>query len=434
MSKLDSREILDCTHITHIEKLEEAKNVGKKNVLGTYSCSYMVFEEGNGNGRKYPREIATKKILNKTIKDKLAKGQALLGEIDHPKDRFITDMDYVAIATTNLWYEEEKDELWGTFDVLDTPRGRIVHTLLEYGYPVGISARAMGKGVTKKGVKVIDVDSYMFKTFDCVVDPGFDSSRVDTTNESLKESLTSLYESYNDEEKENVKDLLETLDITDSIIYTNETNKVCEAHHVSVSNTVESDLLYETYCNTENDNKALKELLQEKLVEIDKLNTALNECKGIILSKVNYIDSLDEIIDDLKLDYSDLSTKYETLKNDNKATIYNLEKQNESLKHQVGALANKITTLNETIASNNDYISELETLMKDNNAKREMLVESLNEAHNELNELKTYEPVKKDIGIKILSVINESQQETKKVVIDETTSRLLKNLNKKEGN
>ena len=110
----------------------------------------MVFEEGNGNGRKYPREIATKKILNKTIKDKLAKGQALLGEIDHPKDRFITDMDYVAIATTNLWYEEEKDELWGTFDVLDTPRGRIVHylnmdTLLVYRLVLWV------KGLLKKG-------------------------------------------------------------------------------------------------------------------------------------------------------------------------------------------------------------------------------------------------------------------------------------------
>ena len=68
--------------------------------------------------------------------------------------------------------------------------------------------------------------------------------------------------------------------------------------------------------------------------------------------------------------------------------------------------------------------------MEDNNTKKAALISNLSEAYTEINELKNeyYTPKKKkDLGIQVISVLNESTE----VNYDQDTFNLLKNLNKK---
>ena len=68
--------------------------------------------------------------------------------------------------------------------------------------------------------------------------------------------------------------------------------------------------------------------------------------------------------------------------------------------------------------------------MEDNNQKEQSLQQSLNEAYQEIKDLKNeyYTPKKKkDLDIQVVEVINESKESA----VDQTTFNLLKNLNKK---
>ena len=180
------------------------------NCLGSYSCSYMEADKYNDNNRFYPRSLIVNKILTKKTQTQL-KNKLLLGEIDHPAQRFNTDMERVCICTTNLYFDESTNQLMGTFDVLDTPCGRIVKTLLDYGSVIGISARAMGSGKKTKEGEIVEESNYFFKTFDMVVEPGFGTSTIDGAKQELKESLKMIVESLDDFERDDAQNVINTI-------------------------------------------------------------------------------------------------------------------------------------------------------------------------------------------------------------------------------
>lgn len=70
---------------------------------------------------------------------------------------------------TKLWWEG--NVLMGTGEVLNTPSGKVLKSLIESGVRVGISSRGVGNGqVNNEGVLVIG-ESYKLITFDAVADP-----------------------------------------------------------------------------------------------------------------------------------------------------------------------------------------------------------------------------------------------------------------------
>ena len=75
--------------------------------------------------------------------------------------------------------------LTATFDILDTPNGRIVETLAKYGYKLGVSSRADGETFEGyDGNSHVDPDSFDLKAFDIVLLPAVKKAR-----QSLQESL-----------------------------------------------------------------------------------------------------------------------------------------------------------------------------------------------------------------------------------------------------
>ena len=139
------------------QRLDEAKT-HKKGVLASYQATFMQFNKVNENNRIYPTGIAKNKILTEKVQEALANNK-LLGEINHPKERFDVDYEKVAINTTSLYYDEPTDTIKGNFYILDTPMGRILKTLVDYGTHISLSARAMGKTINKRGVDEIQEDS-----------------------------------------------------------------------------------------------------------------------------------------------------------------------------------------------------------------------------------------------------------------------------------
>ena len=77
-----------------------------------------------------------------------------LGELDHPETSII-NLKNVCHNITRMWWEGK--DLYGEFEILDTPSGNILRELFLAGISVGVSSRAMGS-VTAIGEGLVQVE------------------------------------------------------------------------------------------------------------------------------------------------------------------------------------------------------------------------------------------------------------------------------------
>lgn len=158
----------------------------------------------NRNNRIYSRKLVEDRILHNPTVQECIKNRSMLGEGGHPENRIDISYPQVGIACKKLWIPEGSgDLLYGEFDILDTPTGRILNTLAQYGTKLGISARAVADSIQKDGHEVILENSYELITFDAVTEPGFKCARLEKadplakplekmTTSELKESSAAL--------------------------------------------------------------------------------------------------------------------------------------------------------------------------------------------------------------------------------------------------
>ena len=163
--------------ISEMKTTNENKRPG---VLCTLVGPCMEFGSVNRNNRIYSRKLVEDRILKNPTVQECIKNHSMLGEGGHPEDRIDISYPQVGISCNKLWIPEGNSSLlYGEFDVLDTPTGRILNTLAQYGTKLGISARAVADSVQKDGHEVILENSYELITFDAVTEPGFKCARLE---------------------------------------------------------------------------------------------------------------------------------------------------------------------------------------------------------------------------------------------------------------
>ena len=138
----------------------------------------------NRNSRLYSEQLWDNVLSSSYVKEQLSY-HTLYGESGHPQDRYEVDFGRVTHSITNLWKVPEKNQIYATIEILDTPMGRIINTLYEAGGIIGYSSRAGGKLIQKKDHVLVDEKTYNFITFDAVPYPSVISARP---SESLNES------------------------------------------------------------------------------------------------------------------------------------------------------------------------------------------------------------------------------------------------------
>ena len=92
----------------------------------------------NQNGRVYPLPILEREIRNY---QKFIKENRALGECDHP-DSSVVELKNVSHIVREA--RMEGDNVYGTIEILDTPKGKIIQSLIESGVTLGISSRGVG--------------------------------------------------------------------------------------------------------------------------------------------------------------------------------------------------------------------------------------------------------------------------------------------------
>ena len=131
------------------QQLHEAKMNPRSRFL--VSGKVQAADKPNANKRIYDYDTLQKQV-ELYVEGPVAEKRAL-GELDHPETSII-NLKNVCHNITRMWWGGK--DLFGEFEVLDTPSGNILKELFLAGINVGVSSRAMGS-VTPIGEGLVQV-------------------------------------------------------------------------------------------------------------------------------------------------------------------------------------------------------------------------------------------------------------------------------------
>lgn len=158
MKLLTSYEVFDYT--PDMIKESREKNGGKIVMKGILQKADTL----NQNGRIYPQYVLEREIRNY---QKFIIENRALGELDHP------DSSVVNLKNASHVIKEahlEGGVVYGTVELLDTPSGKILQSLVESGVKLGISSRGVGS-TKKQGDYHVVQDDFQLICWDYVSEP-----------------------------------------------------------------------------------------------------------------------------------------------------------------------------------------------------------------------------------------------------------------------
>lgn len=118
----------------------------------------------NQNGRIYPRHVLEREVRNY---QKFIIENRALGELDHP-DASVVSLKNVSHIVREAHFEN--DVVFGTVEVLETPSGQILQSLIESKIKLGISSRGVGS-TRKEGDYHVVQDDFQLICWDFVSEP-----------------------------------------------------------------------------------------------------------------------------------------------------------------------------------------------------------------------------------------------------------------------
>ena len=382
------------------------------------------------NGRFYSEEL-WEKVFNSDIAKETFNAGGFLGELDHPTDRSETCTEKVCVCMAEPPKKNEKGQLIGKWDILDTPNGRILKTLCDYGYKMGISSRGTGD-VTEdyNGNESVDPDSYDFQGFDIVLLPAVKAARLHLVNESLgnktfKQALKEALESTDDVGKKVMLDTLNHLDINiDNKTEMSEDKKEEEVEKVdSEKDTANDDgvelikNLQESLKREQLQKEQLKDL-QEKLsvcyAKEAKYEEQLQRYKSSIIKlseNVKVVKALSSQVDSLQ---EKLKTKEQTI-NDNKIEMVKLSESRSKL------LGNQ-KSLNESLSDKDLKIKSLTESLNKQKSESEKAINSLQENIETMKKNSAIKNNEYSTKISEMQKLNEKYKTIAKVAVDKYIS------------
>lgn len=189
----------------------------KRGILGRLVGVCADFFSPTRNGRRYPEQLWENVFNDPIMKERIENG-VCYGELGHPTDREETDMSKIALCLAEVPKKGKDGKLRAVFDILNTPNGRILKSLCDYGSTIGISSRGSGDLETDfDGNESVNPDTYNCEGFDAVLIPAVKEARLEYVTESLnkkrynKTLRDKLTESINKEDESNQKIMRESL-------------------------------------------------------------------------------------------------------------------------------------------------------------------------------------------------------------------------------
>lgn len=141
------------------------------------SGPYMQFGEKNRNGRIYEGEEMIKEVARYT--EEMINQKRALGELNHPTSAEVNPEKACHMVTE---LKQNGNVFHGKSQVLSTPTGLVMRSLIMDGVKLGMSSRALGQLEEKQDANY--VKEMRLVAVDCVADPSFPKAFVNGILES----------------------------------------------------------------------------------------------------------------------------------------------------------------------------------------------------------------------------------------------------------
>jgi len=147
-------------------------------------------EVKNGNGRYYSKELWEREIDKYK---KFVNNNNATGELDHPESQ-IVNLKNVSHNIIKIFWEN--NNVMGEIEILPTPSGNILKTLIENNITVGVSSRGMGSLQELHNGMLEVQDDFELLCWDFVSTPSNPDSWIHPLKESLNESQIQNFNKY----------------------------------------------------------------------------------------------------------------------------------------------------------------------------------------------------------------------------------------------
>ena len=388
-------------------KLNESANP-RKGCLGRLEGICADFKNPTRNGRLYTRKL-WENVFNDPIFKESLESKTLLGELDHPEDRLEVLAGEACIVMTDYRIDEDEGVIYAGFDILDTPRGKILKTLLDYGCVMGVSSRGQGDITTTSAGETVDEDTYDFACFDVVTTPAVEKARqnvvesVGKTKRFVESIKTQIKEAETIGDLNAIKKVVQSTQTPelDSILESiqNKCNSIKEGKTITSGTDVELQTNEEpvvtdseTLINT-GDTISAKTIREHKEL-LKCVNNMRKEIKAYKFREsrlLQVIQNKDEQINSLQSTRAKLTKANHInslLKRENRELITNNRKSVSKLTESISTKENKLNVLQNSISTQKKSIVSLKEELVDSRQQLESLQSQVRMCNKETDSLK----------------------------------------------
>lgn len=402
-------------------KLNESVNP-RKGCLGRLEGICADFKNPTRNGRLYPRKL-WENVLNDPIFKESLESKTLLGELDHPEDRLEVLAGEACIVMTDYRIDDDEGVIYAGFDILDTPRGKILKTLLDYGCVMGVSSRGQGDVTATSTGETVDEDTYDFACFDVVTTPAVAKARqsvvesVGKTKRFVESIRTQINEAETIGDLNAIKRVVETTQSAESDSLLESIQNKCNSIKEGRTTTSENEELLiqveplgtedsETTTDNEPQSNSAKTIREhrELLSCVNTLRKQVNAYKyreskllSVIQTKNEQLESLQaakEKLGSVTYTNSMLKRENEQLKSSGQAKVTKIQEQLTTKNTTISSLQTQLTSQEDVISTLRNHLNEskgnvrnLQRDLTDKSRSIDKLTETINQSNNKIANL-----------------------------------------------
>ena len=388
------------TRMNSLKLCEDKDRPQKKGCLGRLEGICADFKNPTRNGRLYTLGL-WKKVFNNSLFKEAIDSKTLFGELDHPEDRFEPLMSEACVVMTDYKIDEDAGVIYGGFDILDTPKGRVLKAILDYGSVVGVSSRGQGDIIESVDGERVDEDSYDFACFDVVSTPAVEKAR-----QRVAESVKKM--SFKESVAKQIKDAKTVADLNiirsvvrsselqqsdmDNIIESIEDRCNLLQNVGETISTKENDKEYTAVlesANTIRDNKKLYACINSLRKQVSAYKYREGRFVESVKSKQSEINKLKEELDDMNKTSKATSKRnaeqLSTVKENFSRKFARSQKSLTESKEQVQNLVDENKQLMNTIRNNENATSIKVNKLTEKLEAKQQEIDTLQEQVNQLN-------------------------------------------------
>ena len=367
--------------------------------LGQLKGPIADWNDSTRNKRYYSRDLWVRVFDTDWVQEALHT-HTLFGEADHPEERIEPLLTKAAVILTDYEFRDDESMVYGTFDILDTPSGRILRTLADYGCELGVSSRGRGQLVNRNGRQEVDPDSYVFGGFDVVALPAVKKARQVFIKESgtqdFRLDIVNQIEMCESEaDLRTIKNILDNANLSDI-------NRIDQLIESRISEFYPSDDDTIIAGLTRDLREACDQIsdLKDKLDKVDAISTGTTSNDAVIdqlksfLRESGEVDTIDDnhvvnqVIDLIRVKDQMINELNEgQLSEDMVNEITSNRQLIESMSEELESKDRELDTLNQVVDKLRESLDDLQSSMIDKDNELDNVNEQLISTQTELNSI-----------------------------------------------